>query len=132
MLKPVLLMLLAASPALAADDLVLGRETYQGACAACHGAEAKGDGPMVDLISVPVPDLTGIAARNDGTFPWLTVVHIIDGRTGLRGHGGPMPLFGALFAGDATAADAPDGSPVITSARVLAVTDYLASIQAPE
>lgn len=132
MLKPVLFLVLAASPAVAADDQVLGRETYQGACAACHGAEAKGDGPMVDLISVPVPDLTGIAARNGGAFPWLKVVHIIDGRTGLRGHGGPMPLFGALFAGDTTAADAPDGSPVITSARVLAVTGYLASIQAAE
>ncbi len=132
MLKPVLFLLLAASPAFATDDLLLGRDTYHGACAACHGPEAKGDGPMVDLISIPVPDLTRIAARNGGEFPWLKVVHIIDGRTGLRGHGGPMPLFGALFSGDATAADAPDGSPVITSARVLAVTDYLASIQTAE
>ncbi|OYX41125.1 MAG: hypothetical protein B7Z02_16750 [Rhodobacterales bacterium 32-67-9] len=132
MLKPVLLMLLATGPASAADDLVLGRDTYHGGCAACHGAEAKGDGPMSSLISLPVPDLTRIAARNGGEFPWLKIVHIIDGRTGLRGHGGPMPLFGALFAGDTKAADAPDGSPVITSARVLAVTDYLASIQVAE
>ncbi len=87
---------------------------------------------MAELISIPVPDLTRIAARNGGVFPWLTVVHLIDGRTGLRGHGGPMPLFGALFSGDTTAADAPDGTPVITSARVLALTDWLASIQVAE
>ena len=91
-----------------------------------------GDGPMAGLISIPVPDLTRIAARNGGTFPWLTVVHQIDGRSGLRGHGGPMPLFGALFSGDTAAADAPDGTPVITSARVLALTDWLASIQVAE
>ncbi len=127
-----LLACLAALPAHAGGDVALGRETFAGACAACHGAQARGDGPMVELISIPVPDLTRIAARNGGVFPWLTVVHLIDGRTGLRGHGGPMPLFGALFSGDTTAADAPDGTPVITSARVLALTDWLASIQVAE
>ena len=127
-----LLAFLSALRAEAADDLVLGRETFAGACAACHGAEARGDGPMAELISIPVPHLTRIAARNGGSFPWLTVVHQIDGRSGLRGHGGPMPLFGALFSGDTAAADAPDGTPVITSARVLALTDWLASIQVAE
>ncbi len=123
---------LTSLPAEAAGDIALGRDTFAGACAACHGAEATGNGPMADLIAIPVPDLTRIAARNGGEFPWLTVVHQIDGRSGLRGHGGPMPLFGALFAGDTAAADAPDGSPVITSARVLALTDWLASIQVAE
>jgi mono/diheme cytochrome c family protein len=126
-----LLACLAGLPAVA-GDLALGRDTFAGACAACHGAEAGGNGPMAELISIPVPDLTRIAARNGGEFPWLVVVHQIDGRTGLRGHGGPMPLFGALFAGDTAAADAPDGTPVITSARVLALTDWLASVQVAE
>lgn len=123
---------LPACPALAGPDLELGRTTFAGACAACHGAEAQGNGPMAELIAIPVPDLTRIGARNGGEFPWLKVVHLIDGRTGLRGHGGPMPLFGALFAGDTAAADAPDGTPVITSARVLALTDYLAALQVAE
>lgn len=129
--KTAVLIALVALPA-SAGDLELGRDTFTGACATCHGAAARGNGPMAGLISIPVPDLTRIAARNGGEFPWLKVVHMIDGRTGLRGHGGPMPLFGALFAGDTTAADAPDGSPVITSARVLALTDYLAAIQVAE
>ena len=57
------------------------------------------------------------------------MVYTIDGRSGLRGHGGPMPIFGALFTGDTAVADAPDGSPVIVSARVLALVDYLQSLQ---
>ncbi len=124
-----LIALIAAGPAAAGEDLALGAATFAGACATCHGAEAKGDGPMTQVLSVDVPDLTAISARNDGTFPWLRVVHIVDGRTGLRGHGGAMPVFGATFAGDAAVADARDGTPVIASARILAVVDYLASIQ---
>lgn len=127
-----LLLLIAAPPALAEPDLTLGAEVFVGACAACHGEEGRGDGPMRDLITMPVPDLTEISARNGGAFPWLRIVHIVDGRTGLRGHGGPMPLFGAVFAGDTSVADARDGTPVITSARVLAVVDYLAAIQVEE
>lgn len=121
--------LVAATPAAAEPNLALGAETFAGACAACHGVEARGDGPMAQLLNVEVPDLTRISAQSGGEFPWLRVVHIVDGRTGLRGHGGPMPVFGAVFAGDAAVADARDGSPVITSARVLAVVDYLAAIQ---
>ena len=121
-----LLAFLSALRAEAADDLVLGRETFAGACAACHGAEARGDGPMAELISIPVPDEAGVSVET------ILTVHQIDGRSGLRGHGGPMPLFGALFSGDTAAADAPDGTPVITSARVLALTDWLASIQVAE
>jgi len=127
---PVLVALsLCLAPAVA-QEKAGGRTVYQGACAGCHGAEGRGDGPMAALLTLPVPDLTGIAARNGGTFPWLKIVHVVDGRTGLRGHGGPMPIFGEVFRGDPVASDGPDGTPVITSARVLAVVDYLMSIQA--
>jgi mono/diheme cytochrome c family protein len=130
MYRIALALILAASPAFAAPDLKLGAETYAGACASCHGPEATGDGPMAEYLAIDTPDLTAISARNGGTFPWLRVVHIIDGRTGLRGHGGMMPVFGAIFTGDTAVEDARDGTPVITSARVLAVVDYLAAIQA--
>jgi len=106
-----------------------GRQLYLDACATCHGAEAAGNGPMTQILTLPVPDLTGLADRNGGVFPWLTTVHMIDGRTGLHGHGGAMPIFGALMRGDTVAADAPDGTPVMVSARVLALVEYLATIQ---
>ncbi|MBC7138048.1 MAG: cytochrome c [Defluviimonas sp.] len=106
-----------------------GRAVWLDACASCHGPAARGDGPMAEILAMPVPDLTGLTAANGGSFPWLRVVHLVDGRSGLRGHGGPMPIFGALMRGDAVAADAPDGTPVITSARVLAVVAWLESVQ---
>ncbi len=120
------LLVCLAQPALAQD---LGEQTYFEACGGCHGEAADGDGPMTEILLVTVPDLTTLAARNGGEFPWLKVVDIVDGRSALRAHGGPMPVFGAMFRGDTVAADAPDGSPVITSRRVLAVVDYLISIQ---
>jgi mono/diheme cytochrome c family protein len=117
-------------PPAAAQDLALGQETYMNACAGCHGEAADGAGPMTEILTIPVPDLTGLAARY-GEFPWLRVIHTIDGTTGLRPHGGIMPIFGALFTGDTSVADAPDGTPVMVSARVLALVDYLESIQEP-
>ncbi|WP_343081225.1 c-type cytochrome [Ostreiculturibacter nitratireducens] len=115
----------------AADEPGLGETTFFEHCGGCHGENADGDGPMTEILTVTVPDLTTLSARNEGTFPWLRVVHVVDGRTGLRAHGGPMPIFGAVFEGDKVAADAPDGTPVITSARVLAVVDYLETLQQP-
>lgn len=119
---------LVAAPAVA-QEVAEGRQLYLDACATCHGAEAAGDGPMRQILTLPVPDLTGLAVRNGGEFPWLTVVHMVDGRTGLHGHGGAMPVFGALLRGDTVAADGPDGAPVLASARVFALVDYLATIQ---
>ncbi|MCV2869499.1 cytochrome c [Defluviimonas sp. WL0002] len=124
-----LLAALSVAPPAAAQENALGREIFVGACAGCHGADGTGNGPMSELLTVPVPDLTGISEREGGSFPWLRVVHVVDGRTGLRGHGGPMPIFGALFTGDTVAADGPEGAPVITSQRVLDVVDYLMAIQ---
>lgn len=115
--------------AAAGDDAGLGERTWFAACAGCHGDAADGGGPMTEILTVPVPDLTRLAARNGGVFPWLRVVHVVDGRTGLRAHGGPMPIFGLMFEGDTAVADAPDGTPVTTSARVLAVVEYLQGLQ---
>ena len=122
---------LALCPGLpaAAQGLPDGAGLYLDACATCHGAGGQGDGPMRQILTVAVPDLTGLAARNGGSFPWLEVVYLVDGRTGLHGHGGAMPVFGALMRGDTVAADAPDGTPVLVSARVLALVEYLADIQ---
>lgn len=111
------------------DSLMIGEATFMNACAGCHGESAAGDGPMTEVLTVPVPDLTGLSARNGGEFPWLRVIHTIDGRMSPAAHGGPMPVFGNLFTGDPAVADAPDGTPVQVSARVLALVEYLQSIQ---
>lgn len=83
---------------------------------------------MTEMITAAVPDLTGMTARNDGVFPMLQVIHIIDGRTGLRGHGGPMPVYGAIF--DDEASDTgPYGGPLYTRGKILSVAYYLESLQ---
>lgn len=112
-----------------AQDLPDGAAVFAAACAGCHGESARGDGPLADVLTIDVPDLTRLAAQHDGVFPRFSVLHVVDGRTGLRGHGGPMPVFGLLMTGDTVAADGPDGTPVFVSARVLAVVEWLAAQQ---
>lgn len=122
------LAVVAATPAVAQEESA-GRALYMNACAGCHGAEALGDGPVAELLSVPVPDLTRLATHNGGDFPRLKVIYIVDGRTGLRAHGGPMPVFGSLLTGQPGIEDAEDGSPVFADRRILALVDYLETIQ---
>lgn len=119
--------LLPVSSALAQD--MSGREIYLENCAGCHGEAAMGDGPLAALISIDMPDLTVLARRYGGVFPLVDVVRQIDGRVEMRGHGGPMPVFGAMLSGASAVVDTAAGDPVITKAAVLAVADYLESLQ---
>ncbi|WP_347311868.1 c-type cytochrome [Defluviimonas sp. SAOS-178_SWC] len=111
-----------------AQDTDIGAHLYADYCAACHGASGKGDGDMANLMTIPAPNLTLLATNNDGEFPMLKVIHVIDGRTGLRGHGAPMPVFGRVFASDPGPAN-PYGSVLEVRGRVLSLAMYLESIQ---
>jgi mono/diheme cytochrome c family protein len=78
-----------------------GERIYKVSCAACHGADARGTGPVAPLLTVPVPDLTRIAQRRGGDFPELEIFRIIDGQSDLAGHGPRhMPVWGYEFFGD--------------------------------
>lgn len=111
-----------------AQDMDAGAATYGQYCATCHGANGTGDGPLTEMMTTSVPDLTTLSVRNDGEFPMLEVIHIIDGRTGLRAHGGPMPVYGALF--ESQMADAgPYGGVLYTRGRILSLAYYLESLQ---
>ena len=122
---------LAAGAARAEDPTgaEAGRAVFLEACAACHGADARGDGPTALLLTVAVPDLTGLAARNGGTYDPVRVIQTIDGRTGLAAHGGPMPMFGGLLTGPSAVVDGADGSPVATTEPILAVARWLETQQ---
>jgi hypothetical protein len=54
---------------------------------------------VVAPTRTPKPaDLTTIAKKNSGTFPFEATVRIIDGRATLRAHGDPdMPVWGEIF-----------------------------------
>lgn len=75
-----------------------GRITYVRYCGSCHGATARGDGPLANDLRVPVPDLTGIAGRNAGVYPFDRVARIIASGESVRGHGtSDMPAWGDAF-----------------------------------
>jgi mono/diheme cytochrome c family protein len=122
------LLIFLSGPVLA-QDVVTGQELFLSRCAACHGADAKGQGPMAAVISIPVPDLTQLSLRNEGMFPRVAVVQTIDGRILLRGHGGPMPVFGPVLGGGSAVLDGPDGSIIETKTDVLSVALYLETLQ---
>lgn len=106
----------------------LGQNEYQNSCASCHGENAAGDGPLAELMTVPVPALTGLSEANDGVFPMLDVIQTIDGRQGIKGHGYPMPVWGNRFKESAEMAG-PYGAEVIVRGRILSLAYYLESIQ---
>lgn len=111
-----------------AQEADVGEAAFAQYCATCHGMDATGGGPLTEIMTTTVPDLTGLAAANEGEFPMLQVIHVIDGRTGLRSHGGPMPVYGALF--DEEAHSGTDyGDVLYTRGKVLSVAYYLESLQ---
>lgn len=118
-----------ALSAVAQTDRTSGENEYMQACASCHGASGTGDGPLADLLTVSIPDLTTISANNDGVFPLLDVIMTIDGRTASVGHGFPMPVWGDRFSSDVGKSAGPYGAEVLVRGRVLTLAEYLESIQ---
>lgn len=117
--------------ACAPSPAVVGRSIYDDNCMSCHGKSARGDGPLAGQLDGPVPDLTLISDRNDGVFPMDDVLSTIDGYTRRsRGDRMVMPEFGIdLQAGPLVNYDSGDGIATPTPARLVALAEYLRSIQ---
>lgn len=98
-------------------------------CGACHGENAKGDGPLQEILTVEAPDLTQLSAGNGGVFPIARVVARIDGRDPMLAHGGEMPLFGELFSFADASLKAETGQPIVTAQPIADLTAWLESIQ---
>ena len=119
---------LLASP-LWADDPVQGKALYIEHCAACHGVDLDGNGPMAGVMTIKPTDLTVLSAGNDGLFPYERVVKRIDGRDPLVAHGSPMPVYGHFFEGGAAALKTHSGQPIITSRAIADIVAYLEEVQ---
>ena len=107
-----------------ADQGFLGERDYQIFCASCHGAMAKGDGPIAKSLPKHPPDLTRLTARNNAVFPDDTVFNTIDGRTGSAHNSQDMPAWGDVFAKSRESAGAEQAK-----ARITALVAYLKTIQ---
>lgn len=121
--------ILAATTFSAMAEENAGETEYKIACANCHGETGHGDGPLAGLLTVEVPDLTKIAANHDGVFPFLDTMMIIDGRTGVRGHGSNMPVWGDRFERDALKEVGVYGAEMIARGRLLSLVEYIEAIQ---
>lgn len=103
-----------------------GKLVYARYCVSCHGSEARGDGPLAQDLKPPVPDLTTLAARNSGQYPFERVQRVIESGEPLRGHGTPdMPAWGNAFK-RTKGIEAPTPKEAIHN-----LTHYLWSIQRP-
>ena len=102
---------------------VKGADLFRAHCAACHGSDAKGGGPMAAALRTKVPDLTGLAKNNAGKFPSERVRKQIIGDDVAVSHGSrEMPVWGPIF--HQTEADQDFGA-----VRVGNLLRYLESIQ---
>lgn len=110
-----------------ADEV--GRREYLYNCSACHGDSGRGDGPIAQYINVETPGLTTLAQHNDGVFPLLHVIQVIDGRSGVGPHGTIMPVWGERFMASEIGDGGPYGGEVIVRGRILSLARYLESIQ---
>jgi mono/diheme cytochrome c family protein len=102
---------------------VNGKAMFETYCTACHGKEGKGDGPAAAALKTKPADLTGLSARNGGTFPTDKVRRFIEGRETVAGHGTrEMPIWGGLFTGLDRDSD-------MARLRIANLSDYLKTIQ---
>lgn len=120
------LVFLSAQAAIASEEEVLrdGKEEYQVYCVACHGENGKGDGRMAEILLIKPTDLTQIAKRNDGVFPFWHVYGTIDGSVPVRGHI-YMPNWERRFR-----AEEEKRGYARSYLRILTLTHYLETIQA--
>lgn len=107
-----------------------GRSLFMENCAVCHGADGKGDGPMARAMSKPPANLTLITVRNGNSFPRVKVLSTIDGYAKSDINGPNMPEFGALLEGDLVPLDTGDGVLTPTPRKLVALLEYIESIQA--
>ncbi len=120
------LLLASAAPGWAGDDA--GRTLYLRYCAACHGRDGRGDGPVSPALGEKPADLTQIAAAHGGEFPLTAVIEAIDGTRTVRAHGvSDMPVWGEVFGENATS---PLEQQIQAAGRVIVIARYLGTIQA--
>lgn len=119
-----------------AEEDLIGADEYRISCMSCHGVGGKGDGAMAKFLTIKPTDLTSLAKNNGGqypgikagTYPFLRIFQIIDGRTVVSGHGErPMPVWGNRY-------QIRDLGPAGTHerevrARILELVYYIQSIQ---
>ena len=113
----------------------IGEQEYMNSCAQCHGADGMGDGVLAGYLNTAVPDLTQLQKNNGGVFPFAAVYETIRGEGAAGAHGTrDMPAWGNRYRIRGAAGANPDAltdeAGVFARARILALAEYLSTIQA--
>ena len=104
-------------------DAASGRDTYMTYCASCHGENLKGMGAGARVLKTAPPDLTQLAKRHDGKFPYEYVAGVVRFGKPISAHGSPdMPVWGPIFS-------LVDFHEVAIRQRIKNLCDFLASQQ---
>ncbi len=111
-------------------DVEDGKNLFLNSCWQCHGLDAKGSGPMAEMLAIETPDLTQLSKRNGGEFPTEAVAMQIDGRSPVLAHGGEMPIFGQSLESDQNVTlRMKSGQRLMTGVPLANVIVYLESLQ---
>ncbi|MEL7099307.1 MAG: cytochrome c [Pseudomonadota bacterium] len=116
------------APAEPDTSAAFGARAFQDKCAVCHGVNGTGAGVASLGLGGPPPDLTGLSARNGGTFPRTEVMSVIDGFNRRSHPETAMPEFGAEGLGQPVQVEQ-DGVSTPIPAELLALANYLETIQ---
>lgn len=107
--------------------LSAGHDTFRQFCAACHGGNGEGGGPVAAMLTTPPSDLTTLNRRSNGVFPlaMLEATLQAESRPRTSAHGSEsMPIWGTTFR-------AIDGSRALARARIASLLAYIESVQKP-
>jgi mono/diheme cytochrome c family protein len=123
----VLILLAAVGPVVAVDLHEAGRTYYVRYCAACHGVEGRGDGPVTPALGERPTDLTQLANEHGDDYPFWAIVEAIDGRRTIRAHGvSEMPVWGTVLSPQASWSPREHAE---ARGTVILVTEYLRTLQ---
>lgn len=109
-----------------------GKREFEANCASCHGANGKGNGPLVEWLRKSPPDLTMLAKANGGVFPMARLYDVIDGAN-VPSHGTrDMPIWGRDYKIQAAEhfMDVPYDPEAYTRVRILSLLEYINRLQA--
>ena len=111
------------------DPIESGRASYMAYCASCHGTDARGNGPVAEVLTSQPADLTQLRERYGGVYPIDSVYAYIDGRADIQAHGTrEMPVWGNVWAEQEGHAVAPEQ----VDRRIRELVEYIRTLQEPE
>jgi mono/diheme cytochrome c family protein len=76
-----------------------GKIMFTNYCAPCHGADARGRGPVAPALKMQPADLTVLSKNNRGKFPDAHIVTVLENGANMPSHGSAeMPVWGPILA----------------------------------